>query len=285
MDPVILRAEVESSSRAIVEGCFARAAAGDESPPIIVCARHKAAAISAGIEHLEANVTASLSQLTARRDAAIAAGRAAEDLDPVFESRAAEVRDAATKKRVALEAEAVSADSALERAIAAVADLKVCARPWLLVPARSNRLSSSQAAESLSDTELADRTPGLLATVVAARAAVAAVPVSPATDCYVGIWPPTATPEALRVGPVKKIFGRILVSPVPVLHVHTLHCSPTCDLRFAVHTHNATCNHKKSARKAVFDAASRGDVHGLQLALADGGSTEEAEPEVCAAVR
>lgn len=120
-----MRACIADASCAIVYGCFAKVPAGDDSPPVVVCARHKTVAISSAIEDLEANAAAALAQLLSTRDAAIAVGHTAEDLDSVFESRATEVRHAVTTKRIALETEAVTADAALELAVTAVADLEV----------------------------------------------------------------------------------------------------------------------------------------------------------------
>lgn len=118
MDP---KAEILQLSRKAIDGCFVKV--DDDSPPIVSCARHKALAIDAALEALAENEEAALMWLESTRDAAIAAGRHAEELAPVFGSRAGEVRSTAAAKRAALQAEAIAADIALECALDTTAAL------------------------------------------------------------------------------------------------------------------------------------------------------------------
>lgn len=122
MDPSV-RTRIVELLRTAVVGCFARAPEGDESPPIVLCARHKAVAIEAELAALAGNEEAVLAQLEANRHAAIASGRFEQELSTVFDAGAAELRAAAATKRVALQTEAVAVDAALEDALAAVAAL------------------------------------------------------------------------------------------------------------------------------------------------------------------
>lgn len=121
------RAKLLEASRNHVIGCFARVIDGDCTPPLVVCARHKAQAIYAELEALAVNEEDVDQQLATIRDAAIDIGHAAEAVAPLYEARCAEVRSAAARKRAALQTEAVSADAALDDAIAAIAALNdVC---------------------------------------------------------------------------------------------------------------------------------------------------------------
>lgn len=123
MDPAALREQITAASRAGVVGCSVTRAEGDESPPIVLCARHKALAIHAELDVLAVHEEVALAQLEASRDVAAAAGRPNEEITPLFEARVAEVRSEAAAKRVALQSEAVAVDAALECALAAVAAL------------------------------------------------------------------------------------------------------------------------------------------------------------------
>jgi hypothetical protein len=118
----------------------------------------------------------------------------------------------------------------------------------------------------LTDAEVAAQAPTLLAREARARAAVIAIPVHPECSGFLGLSPPTA--DAL--------FGRMLLAPVVAPHVHTPHCRPHCVLRFAPHAHSVSCNHAPALAGRVWAAADRGDVVALEAALAEGGSTEEA---------
>ena len=100
MEPAAsLRSKLLEASRAGVTGCSARGPEGDNSPPIAVCARHKALAIDAELEALACNEESLLIQLDAACDAAIAT---AELLADQARSVAAEVRATTATKRAAL---------------------------------------------------------------------------------------------------------------------------------------------------------------------------------------
>lgn len=123
VDPATLRVRLVELARASVDACSARAPEGDESPPLVLCARHKALAVDAELGALAANEEAVLTQLEATRDVEIAAGRPADEVAAGFAARVSEVYAAAAAKRVALETAAVTADAALENALAVVAAL------------------------------------------------------------------------------------------------------------------------------------------------------------------
>lgn len=135
MDP---KARLLEASRATIDGCFAKpvrpADDDSESPPIVACARHKALAIEAELEALAVNEEAALKQLEVTLDAVFAAGWPADTVAPLFAARAADVRTCATAKRAALQAEAVTADVALEFALNAVAEMVEVRVVSLLAP-------------------------------------------------------------------------------------------------------------------------------------------------------
>lgn len=109
-----LRARIREAMSARLDGCSAH----DGGAPLIACARHKAAAISAELEALSANEAAVLEDLRSHRHL----------LGAAFETRLAEVHNAAATKRVALQTEAVAADAALERACSTIDVVaRVCA--------------------------------------------------------------------------------------------------------------------------------------------------------------
>lgn len=143
------------------------------------------------------------------------------------------------------------------------------------MPPRST-VSSIQAAALLDDDALAARGSDLIARLTAARVAVAAVPISPATRGFLGLSAMLATPDALREAAADKLTGRLLVSQLLVPHEHTPHCGQACVIRFAQHTHSAACNHARSPAAEVLRSAKHGDIASLEAALAAGGSTEEA---------
>lgn len=130
----------------------------------------------------------------------------------------------------------------------------------------------------MSDTELVIHAPALLTHEAAARAAVAAIPVTPTSSAFLCLTALPASPEALRAAAPEHLFGRVQVAPILAPYVHTPHCEPACTLRFAPHTHSAACNHAKARAGDVWRAAERRDVSGLSAALAAGNSTEEANP-------
>lgn len=121
MDPASLRAHIVAVSRATVSDCFVRGPV--EFAPIVACARHKALAVDAELEALEASEGAVLAQTETIRDAAIAAGCLPEEVAAQFEACVANIMTTVATKRVALQTEAVAADAALESALAAVAAL------------------------------------------------------------------------------------------------------------------------------------------------------------------
>lgn len=112
----------------------------------------------------------------------------------------------------------------------------------------------------------------------AARAAVAALPLSPASCSFLAVALPPSTLNALGSAALDAIFGTVSSAPewTPLTpHVHTPHCARGCSLRYAAHVHSAACNHAAARRQAVWNAAWRGDADALEVALALGGSTEE----------
>jgi hypothetical protein len=127
MDPASLRVRLVEVSRAIVNDCSVR---GPDAP-IVACARHKALAVDAELEALVANESAVLSQIETIRDAAIASGCLPEEVAAQFETCSDGIIAAVATKRVALQTEAVVADSALEGALAAVAALIEVRTPLL----------------------------------------------------------------------------------------------------------------------------------------------------------
>lgn len=257
MDEGLLRAQLVAASHEFVTGCFVRSPEGDDSPPIIACARHKALAVHAELEVLAGNEEATLTQLAGVREAAIAAGYPPESVDSVFEARVSEVPTVAAAKRAALQTEAVIVDAALEGALAAIDEM----REVVL----------------LDDAELVARAAAILAREASARAAVAAVPVSPITSAFIGLPALPASSYAHRDVTADALFGRVLVAPVLAPNAHTPHCEPACPLRFAPHTHSAGCNHAPAPPGAVWGAASRMSTADAEAALAAGGSTEEAD--------
>lgn len=145
---------------------------------------------------------------------------------------------------------------------------------WLQFKLTATRYQThfSQAASLHSDGDLEAHIASHLARMKAARAAVAAIPVSPATSGFIGL---TALHPGSPSGAKEALFGRVYLAPVIASHFHTPHCGPACSLRFAPHTHSAACNHARAPVGAVWLAASRGDVAALEAALTAGGSTEE----------
>ena len=143
----------------------------------------------------------------------------------------------------------------------------------------TNMLHPSQAAKSLDDAELVAQSPALLAREAAARAAVAAVPVSPATSGFLGLTAsPALSPEAMRAGVAAGLlFGKLFDIPVLAPHVHTPHCEPGCAIIFAPHSHSAACNHAAAPAGALLAAAETGDVAGVTARLTAGDSTEQAD--------
>lgn len=131
---------------------------------------------------------------------------------------------------------------------------------------------SPQAISALHDADLIAEEPALVAREAAARAAVAAIPVSPVTSGFLGLSA-AASPEGAA------LFGRVLVAPILAPHAHTPHCEPACDVRFAPHTHSAACNHRPAPVGAVWGTTvAREAADALEAALAAGGSTEELAP-------
>lgn len=122
MGPTALRARLLKVSSAKVDGCTASCREGGISP-VAACARHKAHTVEDELGTLAVNEVAVLVQLEATRDAAIAAGCHEHNIGEMFERRAAEVRAAATAKRIALQVAAVAVDAALEEALATAAAL------------------------------------------------------------------------------------------------------------------------------------------------------------------
>lgn len=127
MDPADLRAHIGGLCLAGVPGCFAKRPEGDETPPIVVCARHKALAIDAALDVLAAHEEACLEelqcQLEAVRGGVVAASIASHMCSERLSKALEDVRAAAAVKRAALQTEAVAVDAVLEGAIAAVAAL------------------------------------------------------------------------------------------------------------------------------------------------------------------
>lgn len=122
-DSVDLRASLLMSARAPVTDCRATGPEGVKLSPIVVCARHKAQAIYAEIDNLSANKEAARTQLEETHAAALAGGRAVEEVTPLFETRVAELEAAAASKRKSLETEAVTMDATLASVLAIVDDI------------------------------------------------------------------------------------------------------------------------------------------------------------------
>lgn len=133
-----------------------------------------------------------------------------------------------------------------------------------------------QATTTLDDEELAKQFPVLSNRMNAARAAVDIIPPSPTTSGFLGLAESPSSSEALHAAASGDLFGRVLIAPLLVEHMHTPHCKLGCALRFAPHV-CSVCNHEPSYKGAAYEAAFRGDVPGLHAALAAGASTEEAD--------
>lgn len=114
-----LRKRLRQVARADVRACSA-AQSDHEQCPLVACGRHKSRAVLAELDLLAGNEEAALLQLERTRDAAVAAGHPADEVERLFDCRVAEVRDAAASKRAALEKEATLVDDVLEKAAAAV---------------------------------------------------------------------------------------------------------------------------------------------------------------------
>lgn len=280
MERSAVHAALSEALRAGVAGCHARASEGDDAPPIVLCARHKALVVDAELNALAVNEEATLVHLEVTRVAAIAAGRLERHVAQLFETRTTEVRAAAATKRVALQMEAVAVDAALEGALAAVAaliEVRILCVCHGCGFSPSNDWRFFQAIASPDDAELTVRAPALLAREAAARAAVAAIPAYPLTSGFLCMSATPATPMVMRAAALDALFGRVLAAPLLPPHVHTPHCDPACPIRSAPHEHSASCNHAPAPKGTVFAAAERGDVAALEAAIAAGGSTEEAD--------
>lgn len=204
-----LRSQLRSFALVPVAGChaatmakrsaaIARARAGSvvagsaapHDPPLVACAKHKAAAVLAELDALDGNELGALDRVAATNADADRA---------IYETRLAEVRVTAASRRAALQSEAVAADSALEKAIAATGDL-------------------AEAASMLTDAEVHALFPALFARGEAARAAVADIPVLPATSATLQFVAPSPTLS-------DSVGAPVLVSPPPQQrHVHSPHC-------------------------------------------------------------
>lgn len=86
----------------------------------MVCARHKALAAQAELDALDANEVAALEKLDSSRDSCLAAGHPLDEVSPAYDSLRQRLESSAQTKRVALQAEAVAADAALEAALRAI---------------------------------------------------------------------------------------------------------------------------------------------------------------------
>ena len=129
--PVVtdLRAALASASRQAVDGCRisnkaqqpsevggvaqggGSASSSSSNPPVVECARHKAVALQREIETLKDNEESTLRDWDARRDAVIMATH------NYFDAGRVDITTTAAARLAALEAEAVAADSALEKSI------------------------------------------------------------------------------------------------------------------------------------------------------------------------
>jgi len=124
MDANTLREHLRCAYRSRVTGCFATTTGdnpleqhGASLMPLVACARHKAAAVHAELEILDANEARVLSQLESHRDSIIAVDPSISELMlRHLAATTAALHSASAIKRCGLEREAVSADEALEKA-------------------------------------------------------------------------------------------------------------------------------------------------------------------------
>jgi hypothetical protein len=108
-DVAVLRTRLEAAVAAQIAGCHA-VDVESTTPSLVVCALHKAAAISSEIRNLEALATSAREQLVANRDAAIEAVIA--QFEAVLSALDAEVE----RKQAALSAEDAVCDVAVRDA-------------------------------------------------------------------------------------------------------------------------------------------------------------------------
>ena len=123
-----------------------------------------------------------------------------------------------------------------------------------------------QAASILSDADIVAHAPFFQAKLEAARAAVAAIPVLPATSAFLAVTTPSA--EELQAAVATAVGTLILTPPPGTAHVQTQHMH-------VAHVHNEACNHSEGPAALLMAAAAAGDEAGLDAALTSGESTHQ----------